>query len=36
MTVRIRDGWKYYPDGVKLGTMPQNGVAKPIREAATR
>ena len=28
--VRIRDGWKYYPDGVKLGTMPQNGVAKPI------
>jgi len=33
--VRIRDGWKYYPDGVKLGPMPQNGVAKPVPAATT-
>ena len=32
--VRIRDGWKYYPDGVKLGPMPQNGVKKSIPAAA--
>ena len=30
-SIRIRDGWKYYPDGVKLGPMPKNGTtaAKP-------
>lgn len=33
--VRIRDGWKYYPDGVKLGPMPQNGVTKSIPAATT-
>ena len=30
-SIRVRDGWKYYPDGVKLGPMPKNGTtaAKP-------
>lgn len=21
--IKIRDGWKYYPDGVKLGPLPK-------------
>ena len=31
-SIRVRDGWKYYPDGVKLGPMPKNGTtaAKPV------
>ena len=30
-SIRVRDGWKYYPEGVKLGPMPKNGTtaAKP-------
>ena len=26
--IRIRDGWKYYPDGVKLGPMPKQLAAE--------
>mgnify|MGYP007000225804 len=34
--IRIRDGWKYYPEGVKLGPMPKNGTtaAKPVESVA--
>jgi formamidase len=26
--IRIRDGWKYYPDGTKLGPMPKQIAAE--------
>jgi formamidase len=35
-SIRVRDGWKYYPEGVKLGPMPKNGTtaAKPVETVA--
>ena len=34
--IRIRDGWKYSPEGVKLGPLPKNGTtaAKPVESVA--
>jgi formamidase len=27
-SIRIKDGWKYYPEGVKLGSLPKKANAK--------
>ena len=33
--IKIRDGWEYYPDGVKLGPMPTGEPAKTLVEASS-
>ena len=33
--IKIRDGWEYYPDGVKLGTLPTEEPVKTLVEASS-